>query len=116
MSNATIVCGWLFSAARVGGGAGGQNHATGDPIDAPSSVKHDAAPQGFLDAPRPPQDGFVPQLDAQVSQMPDAGPSGPFCSANAQCTTAGECCLTFGQPTGFCAPGTILFGVCTPFS
>ncbi|NVB84499.1 MAG: hypothetical protein HOV81_39355 [Kofleriaceae bacterium] len=116
MSKATIVCGWLFPFALVGCATGGHNDSMGEPSDAPtSSGKHDAAAQGFLDAPRPPQDAFV-QLDAQVSQTPDAGGGGLFCTTNSQCTNAGECCLTLGGPTGFCAPGTIILGVCTPFN
>lgn len=116
MSKATIVCGWLVSAALVGCATGGPSDTTGDPADAPSSSgNHDAATQGFLDAPTPPQDAFAPP-DAQVSQMPDAGGGGLFCTDNSQCTNAGECCLTLGAPMGFCAPGTIVFGVCTPFT
>jgi hypothetical protein len=117
MSKATIVCGWILSFALLACARGGQNDAT-DPVDAPaSSGQHDAAMQGSLDAPRPPEDAFVPP-DAQVSQVPDAGGGGGglFCSSNAQCTNAGECCLTLGQPTGFCAPGTIVLGACVPFT
>lgn len=117
MSKATIVCGWLISFALVACATGGHDDPMGNPIDAPaSSDKQDAGVQGFLDAPRPPEDAFV-QRDAQVSQMPDAGGGGGlFCTTNAQCTNAGECCLTLGGPTGFCAPGTVVLGACVPFT
>ena len=41
------------------------------------------------------------------------GPQGPFCNGNGECTTAGECCITFGGP-GICGPGVIIFGACLP--
>jgi hypothetical protein len=118
MSKTTIVCSAL-GLALVACATGGQN-GSGEQADAAMSTgKHDAAVQSFLDAPRPATDaGTTPPGDAQVSQMPDAGSSGPFCTMNNQCTVAGECCQTFGGqfPTGFCTPGTIVFGVCTPFT
>lgn len=56
--------------------------------------------------PMPVADAFVPP--------PDAPPNAFFCSSNAQCTTPGECCFTFGGPMGFCVPGTVVLGQCIP--
>lgn len=91
--------------------AGGNGPGGGD--DAPrtdAAVKYDAGVT-HPDTP-PPLDASI---DATIAAdaAPD-GPSGPFCSTNGQCTVAGECCVTLGGPTGFCAPGTILAGQCFP--
>lgn len=62
-------------------------------------------------------DGGVTQpQDAQVSQTPQDAPTnqGPFCTANNQCTTAGQCCVTLGGPQGFCGPGQVVLGQCVP--
>ncbi|MEO8703967.1 MAG: hypothetical protein ABI867_28210 [Kofleriaceae bacterium] len=74
-------------------------------IDAPGVVPHDARPP--IDAP-PPLDAFV-FLDAP----PDA-PSAFFCTANNQCTNAGECCIRLGQPQGFCGSGIPVGSECLP--
>jgi hypothetical protein len=66
----------------------------------------------FLDAPHSTPDAFVPK-DAPPPPPPDAA-SSLFCTTNNQCTNAGECCITLGQPQGFCGPGTIFLGECIP--
>lgn len=114
MSKATIVCMALSLFACASGGQpdneGVQDAALGGP--------HDASNVTTPDAPKVRMDGGVttqPQ-DAQVSQVPQDAPaqSGPFCTANSQCTNAGECCVTLGGPQGFCGPGTVVLGECFP--
>jgi hypothetical protein len=97
-----------FAAACASGGSGApgddqpkMDAPQGTPIDAPASTID--GPTTPVDAPMTPLDAFVPQ-DAP----------GLFCSANNQCTVGGECCLTVGQPQGFCVPGTIILGECFP--
>lgn len=117
MSKATIVCIALsFATACATGGQEDSGNAVQDAAAGPGA--HDAsnvtppadAPKVHMDA------GVTPQQDAQVSQLPpDAAPqSGLFCTANAQCTNSGECCVTLGGPQGFCAPGTVVLGQCVP--
>jgi hypothetical protein len=64
------------------------------PIDAPVSMPIDAAGP-------PPVDAAVP--DGAI-----------FCSDNSQCTDVGTCCFLIGSDFGFCADGTVVFGVCFP--
>jgi hypothetical protein len=95
-----------FAAACASGGSG----APGD--DQP---KMDASGQGTpIDAPATTIDGPTTPVDAPLDAfVPQDAPS-LFCTANNQCTVAGECCLTVGGPQGFCAPGTIILGECFP--
>jgi hypothetical protein len=60
-------------------------------------------------------DASVPMPDA-FTPPPDAPPGSLFCTSNAQCTTAGECCVTLGGTMGFCAPGTVILGACIPIT
>ncbi len=77
-----------------------------EPTDAPVNSHHDDAPNNVtVDAP---PDAFIPP-DAAVP--PD---SAFICTANSQCTNAGECCFIVSSGTGFCTPGTILGGTCFP--
>jgi hypothetical protein len=111
MSKATIVCVCIMAAAFAACATGGSDSGGG--TDA--AVRQDAANVTAPDAPR--ADASV-GVDAQVSQLPDAGSgsgSGSlFCATNSECTVAGECCLTLGGPQGFCAPGTVVLGQCFP--
>ena len=108
MSKAIIVCVWLLGACATGGSEGN----AADRIDA-AVVRSDASTVTTPDAPRS-DAGTSP--DAQSSQLPDAGSGGGlFCTANSQCTVSGECCLTLGGPSGFCAPGTVILNECVPF-
>ncbi|HEY4182487.1 MAG TPA: hypothetical protein VGM90_36900 [Kofleriaceae bacterium] len=80
---------------------------TDHPIDAGSGPGIDATPA--LDA--------AVSVDAAPSMTIDAPPgSGLFCSANSECTNAGECCFTFlgASSTGVCTTGDVVFGVCIP--
>jgi hypothetical protein len=79
-----------------------------------------------IDSPRPPVDApslvdarmiDAPMIDAPPvmidAQMVDA-PSGPFCTQNSNCTTAGQCCLAV-EGVGFCIEGTpIGQNICIP--
>ena len=97
----------LLVGACAAGGVAGQEGK----MDAPSQQQRDG---GFVtdDAPKPPPDARPP--DARPPDAAIDAPSGPFCSTNSDCTTAGECCVTLGGPAGFCAPGTVVLGVCVP--
>lgn len=103
-----LVYAWFLLACATGGRSGGDDDA-GDRSDA-AVTRHDAstitpdAPKTQLDAGIV-HDAFVP---------PDAPPGSIFCSSNSQCTTAGECCFTFGGSMGFCTPGTVVLGQCVP--
>lgn len=103
-----------FALLAVGCATGGKDG--GDlPIDAPKAVD---SSQVTIDAPMQIVDAHESTFDAPIvldAVMIDA-PSGPFCTANSQCTVAGECCLTVGGPQGFCAPGTVVFGECFPIN
>lgn len=115
MSNAAIVSVLIYGFACVACATGGQADSEGK-TDA-AVGHHDASSQATVDAPRVKLDGGVTGgQDAQVSQVPQDAPvsSGPFCTANNQCTNAGECCVTLGGPSGFCAPGDIVLGQCFP--
>src|SRR5512139_648787 len=101
MSKATIVFVGLCVVACATGG----QQDTGGKIDAAVSGHQDASNVTTPDAPKVRMDAGVTPADSQVSQLPaDAANQGPFCTANNQCTTAGECCVTLGGPSGFCAP------------
>lgn len=102
-----------FALLAVGCATGGKEG--NEPIDAPKTI--DGTPI-TIDAPGTTVDAHESVIDAPLIDAPTMmidAPSGPFCTANNQCTVAGECCLTLGQPQGFCAPGTIILGECTPF-
>ena len=105
----------LAFALLAAGCATGGKEGNDLPIDAPRSVDSSQvridAPMQVVDAPV--TDAPMVMNDAPV--MADA-PSGPFCTANSQCTTAGQCCLTIGGPQGFCAQGTVLGGTCFPIN
>ncbi|HEY5950480.1 MAG TPA: hypothetical protein VIV40_33545 [Kofleriaceae bacterium] len=103
-------CGALAFACATGGSSGhGSGDDVGDPMDAPMMSKHDASVSMLPDAPK--ADGSVIVQDATM--QPDAPPGSLFCSNNAQCTTAGQCCFAInGQ--GFCVNGTVVLGVCFP--
>jgi hypothetical protein len=113
MSKATIVCIALSIAACASGGA---VDSDGNKIDAAVSSHDDASNVTTPDAKVRMDAGVTPHQDAQVSQLPQDAPAqqGPFCTANNQCTTAGECCVTLGGPSGFCAPGSVVLGQCFP--
>ena len=102
---------WLFVSACASGGVNG-----GDKTDA-AVTPHEDAHFVTTDAPKPPPQDARP-LDAFVPK--DAPPDafgvgdGGICSANNQCIVSGECCVTLGGPTGFCAPGTVLGSTCIP--
>jgi hypothetical protein len=111
MSKATIVCVLLMAACATGGESGNEPaDAAVTRVDANNVVTPDAWVR--LDS------GVG--ADAQVSQLPDAGTGsgsgsgGLFCTANSNCTVAGECCVTLGGPQGFCAPGVVVLGQCVP--
>ena len=113
MSKATIVCVALSLFACASGGQPDNSDGVQDAATGPRDSSNVTAP----DAPKVRMDGGVTQpQDAQVSQLPaDAPPQqGPFCTANIQCTTSGECCVTLGGPSGFCAPGSVVLGQCFP--
>jgi len=113
MSKAAIVCGLIYLATVGACATGGQNGD--DKIDA-SVSHHDASNVTTPDAPHVRLDGGTTgNVDAQVSQVPqDAAGNGVFCTANNQCTNSGECCVTLGGPSGFCAPGSVVLGQCVP--
>jgi len=96
-----------FALLACGCATGGKDGGDG-PVDAPKAV--DGSPV-TIDAPRG-IDAPAMLIDAPA-MMIDA-PSGPFCTANNQCTVSGECCVTLGGPQGFCAPGTVVLGSCVP--
>jgi hypothetical protein len=75
--------------------------------DASTSIALPDAANPSLDA------GFSVTPDAYVPPAVDAG-SSLFCTTNSQCTNAGECCVTLGGPSGFCAPGVVVLGQCVP--
>lgn len=112
MSKAIIVSGWLCCIACATGGTGDMGNVQQDA----AVTRQDASSVTTADAAR--HDSGAVGQDAQLSQTVDAGTGsgsgGPFCSTNSQCTVAGECCVTLGGPSGFCAPGTVVLGACVP--
>jgi hypothetical protein len=109
---AACLAGCAFIIACASGGASGNGDDVGEPMDAPVSTQKDASVSTMTDAPPVKMDGSVVTQDATMPQ-PDAPPSSLFCSSNAQCTNAGECCFAInGQ--GFCVPGTVIINVCFP--
>lgn len=118
MSKATIVCVSIIAAVCAACATGGSESGNAG-TDAAVS-RQDASSVATPDAPR--ADAGT-SADAQVSQLPDAGAGsgsgsgsggGLFCTTNSQCTVSGECCVTLGGPSGFCAPGTVVLGQCVP--
>ena len=97
-----------------------------NPGSADASTSTDALTFGFPDA----NNNGVPDArlsgppDAPTFSVPDASTQGTidalppgsnlFCSTHSDCTTAGECCFTFGQPPGFCVVGTEIGPLCLP--
>lgn len=110
MSKATIVCILLAACA-----SGGQVDDDGK-SDAAVGPHQDASNVTMPDAKVRIDGGVTQPADAQVSQVPQDAPAnqGPFCTVNSQCTTSGQCCVTLGGPSGFCAPGTVVLGQCVP--
>jgi hypothetical protein len=106
----------IYAVVGIACATGGQNGGD-DKVDASTSTHQDASNVVSPDA-KVRMDGGVtqPQDAPQVSQVPQDAPaqSGLFCTANNQCTNAGECCVTLGGPSGFCAPGTVVLGTCVP--
>lgn len=110
---ALFACGGLVVACATGGAANSGDD-TNEIVDAPSGGKQDASTSHINDA-AVHLDAHVPLPDAYVPPAtPDANTSGSLCSANNQCTTTGECCVTLGGTMGFCAPGSIVLGQCFP--
>ncbi len=99
----------LVVSACASAGTNSQNDAAVTP---PHEDAHFVSPDGPKTTPdaRLP-DAFVPK-DAPVDAF-GVGDGG-ICSDNSQCIVAGECCVTLGGPTGFCAPGTVIAGQCFP--
>lgn len=114
MSKATIVCASIYVLVGIACATGGQNGD--DKVDASTSGHQDASHVVAPDAKVYMDAGVTQHQDANVSQVPQDAPaqSGPFCTANSQCTNAGECCVTLGGPQGFCAPGQVVLGQCVP--
>jgi hypothetical protein len=102
----TIMLALVATACAQGGnGTGEPSDAGGSgndakPVDGPSNPGNDAPIQ--------PIDAALPIDAAPV--LPDGAPPGSnlFCSVNADCTNAGECCFNFGGafPTSFCVIGS----------
>ena len=110
---AAFACGGIVAACASGGTSGGGDDMQ-EPMDAPSNVKMDGNNM-------PPTDAPMVKMDAGVvadafKPPPDAPPGSLFCTSNAQCTVAGECCVTLGGGMGFCAPGTVVLGQCIPIN
>jgi hypothetical protein len=110
---AALACSSIIAACASGGSGGGGDDMQ-EPMDAPMHVKMDGSVT-------PPTDGPTTKLDAGViadafKPPPDAPPGSLFCMNNAQCTVAGECCVTLGGTMGFCAPGTVVLGQCVPIN
>jgi hypothetical protein len=108
-----LVGGAIIAACATGGASGGGGDDTGQPMDAPMNVRMDSSV--LIDAPKVKLDSGVPMADA-FKPPPDAPPGSLFCTNNAQCTVAGQCCVTLGGTMGFCAPGTVLLGQCFPIN
>lgn len=117
MSKATIVCVSIIAAVFAACATGGND--SGNAGTDAAVTGQDASSVSTPDAPR--ADAGT-TADAQVSQLPDAGTGsgsgsgsgGLFCTTNSQCTVSGECCVTLGGPSGFCAPGSVVLGQCVP--
>ena len=93
---------------------GTMNNGNGGQSDAAVQPHHDDAAQVVIDAPPVKMDAaVVPDAAVPPDAPPDAG-SSLFCTDNAQCTNAGECCITLGGPQGFCGPGVVVLGQCVP--
>ena len=101
-----------FAASCATGGHNGidfQDASVQTHQDGSVNVKMDSSVMMPGDAPQ--ADASVPMPYASMA-MPDAA-SGPFCAMNSDCTNAGECCYAING-VGFCAPGTVIAGVCFP--
>ena len=111
MSNATWMA--LVFAALACGCATGTNTNGGTNVDAAVTPHHDDASHVTADAPSVKMDAGVRDAPVQMDAPADAA-SALFCTSDSQCTNSGECCITLGQPTGLCGPGTIVLGACIP--
>jgi hypothetical protein len=111
----------LCAIAVFGYGCAKGGAATDDQtVDASTSSPKDAHVSPTVDAPMStPVDAHVtPPADASImidaALPPDAASTdGDLCSANAQCTDSGECCLSIGG-IGFCSPGILIGSTCLP--
>jgi hypothetical protein len=103
-----VIAGCASGAAPVTGGDDEVPliDASAPRVDAPQ-VTSDASPMATMH--RPNRTRSCPDAVAP----PDAPPS-LFCSANSQCTAAGECCIRLGGPQGFCGPGIPFADECIP--
>jgi hypothetical protein len=82
----------------------------------PDANRNIDLPDASVAPPRPDAASVPAMPDAAVTvPLPDAGVgTGPFCSSHADCAVSGECCVSLGQPPGFCAPGTEIGSICVP--
>lgn len=103
-------CALVLACATGGSSVSGDDVV--EPMDAPVQTQQDANVSMMADAPAPKLDGSIVVPDA-APPPPDAPPGSLFCTSNASCTNAGECCFAFG-PQGFCVPGQVILGVCFP--
>jgi hypothetical protein len=113
MSNATWTAVVFASLVAACASAGSPSQ----PADAqPVTPHHDDASNITSDAPIVKMDGAVITPDAFVPQDAPAPPidSAIFCTANSQCTNAGECCITLGGSSGICGPGFPVGTDCIP--
>ncbi len=94
----------------VVGSCASAGNGSDDPVRVDAAIVRDAPAPG--DA-APPIDALA-VTDAPPALL-DAPPGSLICTTNSQCTVAGQCCLTLGGAQGFCTPGTIFLGECTPF-
>ena len=113
MSNATWTAVVFASLVAACASAGSPSQ----PADAdPVTPHHEDASSVTSDAPPVKMDGGVITPDAFVPQDAPAPPvdSAIFCTANSQCTNAGECCITLGGSSGICGPGFPVGTDCIP--
>lgn len=113
---AAIISATACATGTMGGEGGGGGAGGGGDTVVDASVRHDASTSSMPDAPPLTLDAALPDASVPVidAAVPIDAPSGPFCTANNQCTVAGECCITLGGTQGFCGPGTVVLGECFP--
>lgn len=110
---ATLGLSMLMACAQGEATGPGDNNGGPDARVFPDAARFPDANTNFPDARVFPDANITPIPDGGILPTGDAG-TGLFCNTDNDCTTAGECCFTLGQPPGFCVPGDNSLGVCIP--
>jgi hypothetical protein len=94
-------------ACATGTGTGGDD----DTVDAAANTDAHKFPDA---GPTPDAFEFPDAAPIPDATLPGGPDSGLFCSGEADCPAADDCCFYVLSPPGFCVVGAVQLGVCLP--